>query len=149
MKVSEVMSTEPACCTPATSIPEVARMMAEHDCGAIPVLESERSRKPVGVITDRDITVRLVAQEREPLRSTANDAMSPAAVVIGEDSEIEQAARAMQANRLRRVLVVSGDGACVGMLALADIADALPEGQSASVLRQVSRPNVRSESAAH
>jgi len=148
MKVNEAMSTEPACCTSATSVPDVARMMVEHDCGAIPVVESETSRKPVGVITDRDITTRLVARGRDPLHSVARDAMTPAAVAVSHEAEIEDAARAMQKNRLRRVVVVSEDGSCVGMLALADIADALPERQSASVLKQVSRPNLRSTASA-
>jgi len=147
MKVSEVMSTEPAYCTSGTKVQEVAKMMVEHDCGAIPVVESETSRRPVGVITDRDITTRLVAQGHNPLHSIAQDAMTPAAVAVSQDAEIEDAARAMQKNRLRRVVVVSGDGCCVGMLALADVADALPERQSASVLKQVSRPNLRSSAA--
>ena len=147
MKVSEVMAVDPACCTSETRVQEVARMMVEHDCGAIPVVESESSRRPVGVITDRDITTRLVAQGRDPLNSFAKDAMTRAAIAISEEAEVEDAARAMQKNRLRRVLIVSGDGSCVGMLALADVADALPERQSASVLKQVSRPNVRSPSA--
>jgi len=148
MKVNEAMATEPACCTSGTSVQEVARMMLERDCGAIPVIDSETSRRPIGVITDRDITVRLVAQGRDPLHSTAQDAMTPAAVAVSEESEIEDAARAMQKNRLRRVVVVAGDGSCVGVLALADIADALPERQSAGVLKQVSRPNLRSTASA-
>ena len=60
MKVSEIMSTEPAWCTTEAAVQEVARLMAEHDCGAIPVLDGDTTRKPVGVITDRDIVVRLL-----------------------------------------------------------------------------------------
>lgn len=148
MKVNEAMSTEPACCTAGTSVQDVARMMVERDCGAIPVVESETIRKPIGMITDRDITTRLVAQGRDPLHSTARDAMTPAAIAVSREAEVEDAARAMQKNRLRRVVVVAEDGSCVGVLALADIADALPERQSASVLKQVSRPNLRSPAAA-
>src|SRR4051794_41186240 len=61
MQVREFMTGDPICCTRETGLPEVARMMVEHDCGAIPVVESRENRWPVGVITDRDITCRTVA----------------------------------------------------------------------------------------
>jgi CBS domain-containing protein len=148
MKVSEVMSTQPAYCTSSTTVQEVAKMMVEHDCGAIPVVASEESLRPVGVITDRDIATRLVAQGRDPLHCTAQDAMTPAAVAVNAHAGVDDAARAMQKYRLRRLLVVSGKGDCVGMLSLADIADALPEAKSAVVLKEISRPNARSSAAA-
>jgi CBS domain-containing protein len=148
MKVNEVMATEVATCTASTKVQEVAKMMLEHDCGAIPVLETADSSKPIGIITDRDIAVRLVAQGRDPLGSTVRDAMTPQTVSVRPESDVEDAARAMQKNRLRRVLVVADDGSCVGMVSLADLADALPERASAGVLRQVSRPNPQSATAA-
>ncbi len=61
MQIREIMTGDPICCTRDTGLPEVARMMVEHDCGAIPVVESRNSKIPVGVITDRDITCRVVA----------------------------------------------------------------------------------------
>src|SRR5215208_6036341 len=67
MQVREIMTVDPICCTRETDLPEVARMMVEHDCGAIPVVESREDRRPVGVITDRDITCRAVAMRRNPL----------------------------------------------------------------------------------
>ena len=61
MNVREVMTADPVCCTADTPLTEVAKMMVECDCGAIPVVDSQNSKKPVGMITDRDITIRTVA----------------------------------------------------------------------------------------
>jgi len=73
MKIQEIMTSEPACCRPETNLREVARMMAEHDCGEIPVVSGG---KPVGVITDRDIVARAVAEGRNPLELTARREVS-------------------------------------------------------------------------
>ena len=62
MNVAEIMTKDPACCTPDTSPQEVAQMMVECDCGCVPVVDSKDSKMPVGMITDRDITVRVVAK---------------------------------------------------------------------------------------
>src|SRR4051794_29324542 len=64
MQVRDIMTADPICCTRETGLPEVARMMVEHDCGAVPVVESREDRRPVGIITDRDITCRAVAMRR-------------------------------------------------------------------------------------
>lgn len=138
MKVSEIMSAEPAWCTAESTVQEVARLMAEHDCGAIPVLDGDTTRKPVGVITDRDIVIRLLAEGRDPMHSVVKDAMTSAPVTVGPATDIEDAARALLKYKLRRAVVVSDDGSCIGMLALADLAGVLPEGQSANVMKQVS-----------
>ena len=65
MQTKEIMTSDPACCGPETPLPEVARLMVERDCGEIPVLDE--NRRPVGVITDRDITCRTVAEGKNPL----------------------------------------------------------------------------------
>ena len=76
MKVNDVMTQEPACCTPETPLRDVAKMMVESDCGEIPVVDSQRTMRPVGVVTDRDIVVRCVAAGKNPLEAEAEDCMS-------------------------------------------------------------------------
>jgi CBS domain-containing protein len=66
MNVGEIMTKDPACCTPDTGLQEVAQMMVDCDCGCIPVVDSEGSKMPVGMITDRDITCRVVAKGQNP-----------------------------------------------------------------------------------
>jgi len=75
-QAKDIMTTNPACCTPENSVEEAAQMMVKHDCGEIPVAESKDHPKPVGVITDRDITCRVVAAGKNPSQTRVRDAMS-------------------------------------------------------------------------
>jgi len=140
MQIREIMSGDPICCTRETGLPEVARMMAEHDCGAIPVVESREDRRPVGVITDRDITCRAVAMRRNPLEMTAGDCMTPAAITVRPEASLEECERLMEAKQIRRMVVVDERGGCCGMVAQADIARKASEHDLAEVVREVSRP---------
>ena len=80
MQVRDIMTDKPVCATPSTSLVEVACMMVEQDCGEIPVCDS--SKKPIGVVTDRDIACRLVAKGKDPTKATAEDCMSTPVVTV-------------------------------------------------------------------
>src|SRR4030095_6177010 len=82
MKVNEIMSNNPACCTRETSLQDVAVLMVEHDCGEIPVVDNMQSKRPVGVVTDRDITCRTVALGKNPLELRARGCMSSTGVAV-------------------------------------------------------------------
>jgi CBS domain-containing protein len=120
MKVSELMTTDPACCKGATPLPEVAAMMVEHDCGLIPVCDDEG--RPVGTITDRDIACRVVATGRDPRTLTAADCMTKASVTVEGDSSAERANEMMAEHQIRRLLVTDGGGKLCGIVAQADLA---------------------------
>jgi uncharacterized protein YegP (UPF0339 family)/CBS domain-containing protein len=122
MKVREVMSENPACCTPDASLQEVARMMIENDCGCIPVVDNQSNKKPVGTITDRDITIRTVAAGQNPVTMKASDIMSIDIATIKPDSSLEECFDAMEARDIRRILVVDEKGSCCGIVAQADVA---------------------------
>ncbi len=140
MKVKDVMTNNPACCTADTNLQEVAQMMVENDCGCIPVVENEETLKPVGVVTDRDICCRTVAEGKNPLDLTAGDVMSsPVATVTPEDS-VDDCCRVMEENQVRRVPVVDQQGGCCGMVAQADVALKASEDATADVVKQVSQP---------
>ena len=140
MRVEEVMTKSPACCTPDTNLRDVARMMVEHDCGCIPVLEGDKKRKPVGVVTDRDICCRVVAEGKNPLDLTARDCMSSQCVTVTPETSIEECCDLMESNQVRRVPVVDSSGACCGIVAQADIARRASERRTAEVVREVSQP---------
>jgi CBS domain-containing protein len=140
MKVTELMTAEPACCTPDTSLEDVARLMLEHDCGAIPVVASLDSQKPVGIVTDRDIACRAVATGKNPMHMTAKDVMSSPARTIKVDSPAEECFRLMEERQIRRVAVVDARGRCCGIVAQADIARHAPEQETAEIVREVSEP---------
>ena len=88
MQVREIMTPNPACCTPDTPLREVAKAMVDNDCGEIPIVRSASDGTLVGVVTDRDIVCRLIAQNRNPLELTAESCMSSPVVAVRELSLI-------------------------------------------------------------
>jgi signal-transduction protein with cAMP-binding, CBS, and nucleotidyltransferase domain len=100
----------------------VAEMMVEHDCGEIPVVENLGNMLPVGVITDRDITCRTVARGLNPLIMTVADCMTTTPVTVMPGMSFEECCRVLEENLIRRVPVVDASGACIGIVAQADIA---------------------------
>ena len=140
MRADQIMTPHPATCTPDTGLREVARLMVEYDCGEIPVVRSQEHRVPIGVVTDRDITCRTVAQGRNPLDMTAAECMSSPCVVVASHDEIEHCCRVLEDQKIRRVLVVDRSGSLCGIIAQADIAEFARAGQTVEVVREVSHP---------
>lgn len=141
MHVKDLMTESPSVCTPDTGLQDVARLMVEHDCGAIPVVENDQGGKPVGVITDRDITVRTVATGQNPLQQRAVDAMTDTTVTVRPSESADRAADLMEQKQVRRLVVVDDDDACVGILAQADLARGAPDDQTAEVVEEISEPS--------
>ena len=139
MNVGEIMTKDPTCCTPDTSLQEVAKMMVDSDCGCIPVVDSEDSRMPLGMITDRDITCRVVAKGQNPLDLTAQDAMTTTVVSVTPNTSIEECCNLMEESQIRRVAVVDESGACCGIIAQADIATNAGDRKTAEVVQEVSK----------
>lgn len=138
MQTRDIMTENPACCAPETNIEDVAKLMADNDCGEIPVLD-EQSR-PVGVVTDRDIACRAVAQGKDPQRTAARDVMSSPVVTATPDTSVEDCCAQMEQNQIRRMPVVDESGACCGMVSQADVARSASEHESAKLVRDVSEP---------
>ena len=143
MKLSEVMTSRPACCTPDTPLQEVAHLMVAHDCGEIPVCDAKG--QPVGVVTDRDITVRTVAQGLNPLEKKARDVMSSPCHTVDEDCSLGDCCERMESLQLRRMLVVDGNGRLCGIVALADVALHAGKKDTGALVQDVSKPGVRRE----
>lgn len=122
MQVREIMTNNPACCTPDTTLQEVARLMVEHDCGMIPVVDSESNLKPVGTITDRDITIRTFAAKKNPLNTKVSEIMTNDIVTIKPETSVQECGEVMKKADIRRVLVTDKTGKCIGIVAQADLA---------------------------
>jgi len=140
MKVKDIMTRDPACCTPDSRLSDVARMMLDHDCGQIPVVDSHESKRPVGVVTDRDIVVHTIALGKNPVGMMVREVMSTPAVTIRSDAAIEECCRTLEDAQVRRLPVIDEHGCCCGMIALADIAQNAPEHMTVEVVQTVSRP---------
>ncbi len=144
MQVREIMSRDPQCCTPDDTLQRAARLMADCDCGCIPVVEGGDRKRVVGVITDRDIAVRGVAKGKTP-DSKVNDVMSPSPSCCKADDDVEEVERIMTEKQVRRVPVIDGEGCCVGIVAQADLARnnlAASDREVGRIVEKISEPTV-------
>lgn len=140
-RVADVMTPDPESIAVDASLYEAARRMAELDAGALPVVEREGEDVAIGVITDRDIVTRALAQEEDIADLTVGDVMTAPAVTVGEDDDVEDAVRIFEQAQVRRAVVVDDEGRCCGMLAQADLAFAVDDALAAELLRAISESN--------
>ena len=139
MQVKDVMTPSPECCTAETGLQEVAQMMVDCDCGCIPVVDDHNSKMPVGMITDRDITCRVVAQGKNPLDLTAGDAMTSTVVSVTPTTSLEECLNLMEESQIRRIAVVDDGGIICGIVSQADVARNADGAKTAEVVQEVSR----------
>ena len=137
MKISEIMTSDPELIDPNASIREAAKRMKNEDIGALPVGENDRL---IGMVTDRDIAMRGVAEDRAPESTTVRDVMSEKIFYCFEDDDIEAAARCMAENQVRRVPILNRDKRLTGIVSLADIAQT-GEDCEKTALEGVSEPS--------
>jgi len=139
MTTRDLMTPNPSCCTRDTPLQDVARMMVDCDCGEIPVVERENMKTPIGVVTDRDIVCRVVAEGKNPSAYTAEGCMSQPVVTVPLDAPVADVLSTMEKHRIRRVPVVDEAGACAGIIAQADLAWAERLSDVGELVREVSR----------
>ena len=142
MKASELMTEQPACCTPDQTVREAAQLMRDHDCGCVPVVENTQTNRVVGLVTDRDITCRCTAEGKGP-ETVVREAMSRDPKCCCPDDEVETVEKIMAAGQVRRVPVVDNRGRCIGIIAQADLAlneRAASDRDVGRVVEQISTP---------
>lgn len=145
MKVREVMTTDVLLVNPNQTIAEAAKMMAESDTGAIPVRENDRL---VGVITDRDIAIRAVAQ-RKPPDTSVREAMSKEVLYCYEDEDVEQVAKNMAENQVRRLPVLNREKRLVGIVSLGDLSHSVQPRTAGEAISEISKPGGAHSQRAH
>lgn len=139
-RIRDIMTAEPRTVTPDTPIEEAARLFAELDSGALPVVESDDDLTPIGMITDRDIVTRILAHGENPLELSVADCMTAPAVTVGQDDDVEDAVRILEQAQVRRAIVVNDDGECCGVIAQADLAFVIDDALAAELVRAISQP---------
>jgi CBS domain-containing protein len=138
MLLREIMTHNVEVIDPGDTLEHAARKMEELNVGPLPVCEGNRV---VGMLTDRDITVRATAAGCDPKTTLVSDVMSQDVITCFEDQDVREAARVMKKEQVRRLLVLSRANALVGIVSLGDLAtEAGDEGQPGEVLRKVSEP---------
>lgn len=133
--IRDVMTSNPTSCEPTTSVVDAAKVMAQEDVGPVPVVEGGRV---VGIVTDRDLVVRVIAEGRDPNSTTLGEVVSSDLVTVQPDTQLTEALQLMAQNQVRRLPVVEGDQ-LVGIVAQADVARAADEEQTGEVVQQISQ----------
>ena len=140
MKLQEVMTRNVECIPPQTSLTQAAQKMNALDVGSLPVCDNDRL---TGIITDRDIAIRAVAEGRDPNQTTARECMTSQLIYCFEDEDVSEAARIMEVRQIRRLPVLSRNKRLVGMVSLGDIATRVQDDRlSGEVLEKVSEPAI-------
>jgi CBS domain-containing protein len=121
MKAREIMSKNPTCVTPDTPLIDAARLMKEENIGVVPVVESSNSRRLVGVLTDRDIAIRAVAEGRDGATTSVGHVMSTDIHTSTPDDSVNDIMALMGSEQIRRIPIVDERGDVVGIIAQADI----------------------------
>lgn len=142
MRASEIMTGDPACCTPEDSVEMAARVMVAKDCGCLPVVEDVERKRVIGVVTDRDLTARALAEGLGP-ETSIRDVMSNAPMCCSPEDRVEEIERIMAERQVRRVPVVDDEGLCLGMVAQADLVrneDATGDSEVRRTIERISEP---------
>jgi CBS domain-containing protein len=138
MQLKDVMTRDVEVVQPQASVVEAAEKMKSLDVGALPVCDGKRL---MGMITDRDIAVRVVAEGRDPRGTRAQDAMTPEVIYCLEDQPVEEAADLMAQHQIRRLPILNRDKKLVGIVSLGDLAvDTADEEMAGRALEGVSEP---------
>jgi CBS domain-containing protein len=141
MNCQDVMTPAPVCCVPDDVVIDVARLMRSQDIGAIPVVVDHTSQRLVGMLTDRDLAVRVIAEGRDPRETAVRDVMSMQPVVCQATDVYQQALQAMGEYQLRRIPVVDSAGRLAGIIAQADVATRLAQpSTTGAIVEAISEP---------
>ncbi len=134
--VRDTMTSNPRTIETSTPVAEAARLMSSEDVGSVPIVEGERL---VGMLTDRDIAVRVVAEGKDPQSTTVGEVASRDIVSVDPQQNLDEATRLMAEHQVRRLPVVEEDGRLVGIVAQADVARLGNDAQTGEVVQEISQ----------
>ncbi|HLO29672.1 MAG TPA: CBS domain-containing protein [Anaerolineales bacterium] len=141
-KCSEVMTKNPVCCLPNDSVAKAAELMQGEDIGSIPVIENEQSRKLVGIVTDRDLALKIVAAALDAKSTRVEVVMTRKVVTCLASDDLQKALDAMAEHQLRRIPVVDNNNKIVGIIAQADVATRADQPEkTAEMVKEISQAN--------
>ena len=142
MKCNEVMTKNPVCCLPNDSVAKAAGLMKSEDIGSIPVIENEQTKKLVGIVTDRDLALKVVAEGRDPKTTKVEAVMTHNVVTCRAEDDLQKALDAMAKHQLRRIPIVDNDNKILGIIAQADVATRADQPEkTAEMVMEISQAN--------
>ena len=143
-KCSEVMTKNPVCCLPNDSVAKAAELMKSGNIGSIPVIEDEQTQKLVGIVTDRDLTLKIVAEGRDAKSTKVEAVMTRKVVTCLAGDDLQKALDAMAEHQLRRIPVVDNDNKILGIIAQADVATRVDQPEkTAEMVKEISQAKGR------
>ncbi len=142
-KCYEVMTKDLACCLPDDSVTKAAQVMKTQDVGSVPVIINQQTKKLVGIVTDRDLALAIVAEGRDPKSTKVEDVMTHNVITCRAEDDVQKALDAMAEYQLRRIPVVDDSDKVVGIIAQADVATRInkPE-KTAEIVKEISQAGV-------
>lgn len=139
-KCSDVMTSDLKCCLPEDSVHAVAQLMKTEDVGAMPVIDSHDKNRLIGIVTDRDLALKIVAENRDARKTKVEDVMSRNMIACKTDDSWQMALDAMAKHQLRRIPVVDNSGRLAGIIAQADVATRIEQpSATAKLVEEISR----------
>lgn len=143
MKIKHVMTKDPSCCLPSDPASRAARIMRDENVGVVPVIDNEQSQAIVGVVTDRDLCMNVVAESRDPNAVPVETCMTTTVVSCSSSDAVEHVMELMKENQIRRIPVVDDQRRLQGIVSMADLvsrAEVKPA-QTHDTLKKVSAPS--------
>jgi CBS domain-containing protein len=143
-KCDEVMTKNPVCCLPDDMVVKVAQLMKRENIGPIPVIENDETRKLVGIVTDRDLALKIVAEGRDAKSTKVEAVMTHEVVTCRADDDLQRALDAMSEHQLRRIPIVDNDNKIVGIISQADVATRVDQPEkTAEMVKEISQSNAK------
>jgi CBS domain-containing protein len=141
-KCDEVMTKTPVCCQPNDMVAKAAQLMKLENIGSIPVIENEQTQKLVGIVTDRDLALKIVAEGLDAKSTKVEAVMTRKVVTCRAEDDMQKALDAMSEHQLRRIPIVDNDNKILGIISQADVATRVnqPE-KTAEVVKDISQSN--------
>ena len=134
-RIREVMTSNPSTIEPNKTVADAARIMKQEDAGVVPVTENGRL---TGMVTDRDIAIRVVAEGKDPKSTPVREVVSKDLVTVDPQQDLDEALRLMAKHQVRRLPVVEEDGRLVGVVAQADVARHGDDAKTGQVVQEIS-----------
>lgn len=139
MICSEIMTKNPEYCLPSDTVLKAAQLMKSEDVGPIPIVADRDGRKLTGIVTDRDLAIKVIAEARDPNTTRLEDVMSDNVVSCNENDDVNKVLKLMEDNQVRRIPVVGNNDQLLGIIAQADVATRLGQpGTTGKVVEQIS-----------
>jgi CBS domain-containing protein len=143
-KCDEVMTKNPVCCLPNDMVVKAAQIMKTGNVGSVPVIDNEKTRKLIGIITDRDLALKIVAEGKDPKSTKVAAVMTAKVVSCLSEDDLQKAMDSMSKNQLRRIPIIDNTGMILGIISQADVATRIDKPKrTAEMIKEISQPKTK------